>query len=1043
MAFNVPFLDTKREYNTDTTSLFGTWTPSRKITLFALFAAFLVLVILVNFPLGLASTILFVLVVKIWRSPYEFDQLRDSYFPGSTGEVVARAVESYKIQLMPSLQTPRISLGFGPPIDDPDHELAAGWKPPTRLSSWWCLVAAIALSLLEWPLQYARFPFWGFSLVIPWWVTLPVSLVFWFMLLQSICHVERARGDRESIIAMEPKPAVMIDKAMEIVGKKDVGIKAGGIAGVIGLLVAIVVVAAPVAWWWSLVAFFATAGVVFLIVSSVMLPGPWNAEWQERMDAHQEMSEVFASIVKPEHMPVFVSKSDFPDETEWEKDRPDEPYAPNLHAAAYTFSPGTEIGNFLGKEKEIASALGSQGQVYIAPLSATKGEDAVEGSVGNVGMFVWWSDEYITLDEVLTYDISSWTREFAVSAIVMPALREAVKLKSKESLVVTSCNMMTRKTSDNHLFAVQFVAPVGTDLWTMLGAIDKMKQTLGVEWLRILPAGSSAAGKTFKMMIGDDPTRNKMKFRSPSRIVREDINNANWQYWFYSSKLRGSSGVPQLKSSKDRTKVDVTENVFSVPEGLSFVAVQAATEELKTSSNNRFMEISLGRLQDDEPKKSGKSARFNSVQSDDSDEQTDSSVFTIVSAPENPLKQPVLFSKYEDEVFVGRKPGVENLKWSTGMGANGSLFLDDFNGKEPHLMIAGTSGSGKSVVLNSMLLQLEYNNSPDELELWLIEPKIGLQNHQFVDNVKHMVDSNHDMHGNRTGNDDFFKNVAEMSQRLVEIQLHRNDIFSTYNPHGRRTTIEKLKQARAVAKREGPDEATGEPHPFMLPYIVVIVEECATLFADSPNADDKEYQKTIVANFTRLAREGRSAGIHLVFLTQYPTKAALPPTIKQQTRRVGLSCQNSMASQVVIDENGLEDHELKEIKGTGKLLVDGSYRMFRGFYVLDGDFDAGEDNDVVRIHDKLPLNERGKIYAPGRGSGAPGAAIGSSVTASGDGEWEREIEITLPDKSVFDLWESTPAGQYIGSMTDEGRVTKAASEKWSKDADGALAASGS
>ena len=117
--------------------------------------------------------------------------------------------------------------------------------------------------------------------------------------------------------------------------------------------------------------------------------------------------------------------------------------------------------------------------------------------------------------------------------------------------------------------------------------------------------------------------------------------------------------------------------------------------------------------------------------------------------------------------------------------------------------------------------------------------------------------------------------------------------------------------------------------------------------------------------------------------------------------------------------------------------------MFRGFYVLDGDFDAGEDNDVVRIHDKLPLNERGKIYAPGRGSGAPGAAIGSSVTASGDGEWEREIEITLPDKSVFDLWESTPAGQYIGSMTDEGRVTKAASEKWSKDADGALAASGS
>ena len=104
-------------------------------------------------------------------------------------------------------------------------------------------------------------------------------------------------------------------------------------------------------------------------------------------------------------------------------------------------------------------------------------------------------------------------------------------------------------------------------------------------------------------------------------------------------------------------------------------------------------------------------------------------------------------------------------------------------------------------------------------------------------------------------------------------------------------------------------------------------------------------------------------------------------------------------------------------------------------------FDAGEDNDVVRIHDKLPLNERGKIYAPGRGSGAPGAALGSSVVAGDAGEWEREIEITVPDKSVFDLWEATSSGRYIDSMTESGRVSKASSEKWSKEVDDALVAS--
>jgi len=213
---------------------------------------------------------------------------------------------------------------------------------------------------------------------------------------------------------------------------------------------------------------------------------------------------------------------------------------------------------------------------------------------------------------------------------------------------------------------------------------------------------------------------------------------------------------------------------------------------------------------------------------------------------------------------------------------------------------------------------------------------------------------------------------------------------------------EKLSQGRTIAKREGPQN-NGLPHEMMFPFITLIMEECATIYT---GASDKDVANSIAYNSNRIAREGRSAGIFMVNLTQYPTNASIPSTIRQQMRRLGLATSNALASRVIIDQDGLEQ---LRIKGTGLIRSGYGYRQFRGFYLRDGDTAVGEPNDIIDISNRIPLS-------------AMAQSLG--VNTSMDPKEVYRLLIPEPGPTIFDMWKNSQAAQDLMMAVETGRETR-------------------
>lgn len=307
---------------------------------------------------------------------------------------------------------------------------------------------------------------------------------------------------------------------------------------------------------------------------------------------------------------------------------------------------------------------------------------------------------------------------------------------------------------------------------------------------------------------------------------------------------------------------------------------------------------------------------------------------------------------------------------------------------EDHSFVAGNgfNTSRQSVVLHNQLCQLMRNNSPSDLQIKIIEPKVGTQIFENADSVTGYVDSWFPREG------ELFEASLDLLRDLTTEMIRRNKIMRLHPGKP-----EKLAEAREIALREGP-QPDGSPHPMWLPYIICYIEECAMLFAPSPNKDDREVQAEILYYVTKLAREARSAGIHLTLATQYPTNVSLPSVIRQQCRRLGLKTQDQIASMVIINEPGLEN---LIYKGTGKLAIDGRYRDFKGF-LLEHEED---NNDVFNTLDKIGTN---------------GGLFSSAMNTTSDGF----IEVPPIEASLFAEWDGGSLGAAIKGVYDTGRKTR-------------------
>ena len=230
-------------------------------------------------------------------------------------------------------------------------------------------------------------------------------------------------------------------------------------------------------------------------------------------------------------------------------------------------------------------------------------------------------------------------------------------------------------------------------------------------------------------------------------------------------------------------------------------------------------------------------------------------------------------------------------------------------GRMPHLLIAGTTGSGKSVGMNSMILSLLYRLGPDKCKLILIDPK--MLELSVYDGIPHLLSPV----------------VTEPKKAIVALKWTVREMEERYrsmsrmgvrNIDGYNTRIEEARRRGEVLTRRvqtGFDPDTGQPiheeQPFdlePLPYIVVIVDEMADLMLVA----GKEIEMAV----QRLAQMARAAGIHIVMATQRPSVDVITGTIKANfPTRISFHVTSKIDSRTILGEPGGE-----QLLGHGDML---------------------------------------------------------------------------------------------------------------------------
>ena len=256
--------------------------------------------------------------------------------------------------------------------------------------------------------------------------------------------------------------------------------------------------------------------------------------------------------------------------------------------------------------------------------------------------------------------------------------------------------------------------------------------------------------------------------------------------------------------------------------------------------------------------------------------------------------------------------------------------------KMPHLLIAGTTGSGKSVAINTMILSLLYKLTPDECRLIMIDPK--MLELSVYDGIPHLLSPV--VTDPKKAVVALKWVVGEMEERYRKMSKMGVRNIEGYNGRVREALSKSEMFKRTV--QTGFDEDTGEPifeteefQPETFPYIVVIVDEMADLMMVAG--------KEIEACIQRLAQMARASGIHLIMATQRPSVDVITGTIKANfPTRISFQVTSKIDSRTILGEQGAE-----QLLGQGDMLyMAGGSKITR----VHGPFVSDEEVEEIVRH---------------------------------------------------------------------------------------------
>ena len=253
----------------------------------------------------------------------------------------------------------------------------------------------------------------------------------------------------------------------------------------------------------------------------------------------------------------------------------------------------------------------------------------------------------------------------------------------------------------------------------------------------------------------------------------------------------------------------------------------------------------------------------------------------------------------------------------------------------PHLLIAGTTGSGKSAGLNSMLVSLLFARSPAELRLIMVDPKtVEFSQYQNLPHLLTPIITDPD------------STVASLAWLIKEME-RRYKLLSLMN-------LSKISQLNDFIKEKNllgekvydpmwAENTVGIPPELKpVPYIVLVIDEFADLMAVA-SVTRKKDGNTPEALIARLTAKARAAGIHLILATQTPRADIVTGAIKaNMPSHIAYTVQNSMESRIVLDETGAE-----KLLGNGDMLVKYQQLNRSQMFRAQGPFTSNQDVEKV------------------------------------------------------------------------------------------------
>lgn len=279
---------------------------------------------------------------------------------------------------------------------------------------------------------------------------------------------------------------------------------------------------------------------------------------------------------------------------------------------------------------------------------------------------------------------------------------------------------------------------------------------------------------------------------------------------------------------------------------------------------------------------------------------------------------------------------IESDKWNDpslelpllfGKDAAGSDLVADL-AKMPHMLVAGATGQGKSVCLNSIICGLLMTKTPEELKLIMIDPKtVEFKNYERLPHLLAPI-----INDNAKAERALAMAVIEMEKRLKILSKANVKNIKQYNSRKRISQTDLF--------------GNGDDLPDKLPYIIIIIDELADLMAVSA--------KAVTPNIARIAAKARASGIHLILATQRPDTKVINGTIKSNIPgRVAFKTSSGIDSRTILDTTGAEnligrgDLLFKPLSGEDLIRAQGAYI---------GDDEIERIIDFIEEHSEMQLD---------------------------------------------------------------------------------------